>query len=86
MQKQIKLTKLVATVNVFKDEKSTARKFLTKFAVTIDGHSGLIVATGTLPGRWNPEQILQEFRKNSKRFQIVQRNWDMATAAGLMAA
>lgn len=44
--------------------KSPKVKFVTNFALTV---GTLTVGTGTLAGRYNPEQALREVKRNPKR-------------------
>lgn len=81
MTKTVKISALKVGTNTFRDEKSN--KWITKFIVTIDG-TNLIVATGTLAGRWDEAQALSEFKRNPNRFQTVAANLSVAKSAGLL--
>ncbi len=79
----VKISSLKCGVTTFRDEKTN--KIVTKFIVTIGG-TNLIVATGTLPGKWDEQWALYEFKKNPGRFQTLPQNLSVAKAAGLLAA
>jgi len=79
-----KLTALKCEVNHIKQDKQSC-PVITKFIITIEG-TNLIVGTGTVGGRWTPENCIKEFKKSSARFQTAPIGFNAAKAAGLLAA
>jgi len=78
----IKINGLVSVITHKTEGKKVVGSHVFIALNTSNGNIG--VASALLGGKWNETQALTEFKKNQKRFALIQKGFDMAKAMQLV--